>query len=415
MTTRNLNQQTAPAAATAKRSDLLLLLCLAVALLLSPHCFAQGLLEGQYKTIPLHGNSPAQALQESADRQTVPMWQYSVTSPKDGQFYTGLIMGGNWFLPVSYVVRIVLVPLIVNLRDSSGNVAYTYDPTATSQPCAGSVEPLTAVEASPLFDLFQVDYKWGNPPIDLGPSQYVDALLRAQFWTVGHTPPHFGGHNYYDVWHNIFEETTIGAVTVDVPFGYWGRISLPCVGSSGAIDFTWFDHYIQSTLIPSLANQGVGPLVFPVFLTYNVATSPNQGTTIYLGYHGAYGSPMQIYAEGMFDLTGAFSNSHDITPLSHELAEAMNDPTGTNATPAWGNIGQVNGCQSNFEVGDPLSGTEYPSITLNGYTYHPQEMAFFGWFFDKWPPTLNWGIPGWYSNNGKLTGTAKVCPPGGTN
>jgi hypothetical protein len=200
-----------------------------------------------------------------------------------------------------------------------------------------------------------------------------------------------------------------------VPFGYWGRISLPCVGSSGAIDFTWFDHYIQSTLIPSLANQGVGPLVFPVFLTYNVATSPNQGTTIYLGYHGAYGSPMQIYAEGMFDLTGAFSNSHDITPLSHELAEAMNDPTGTNATPAWGNIGQVNGCQSNFEVGDPLSGTEYPSITLNGYTYHPQEMAFFGWFFDKWPPTLNWGIPGWYSNNGKLTGTAKVCPPGGTN
>ena len=101
-------------------------------------------------------------------------------------------MGDNWFLPVSYVVRIVLVPLIVNLRDSSGNVAYTYDPTATSQPCAGSVEPLTAVEASPLFDLFQVDYKWGNPPIDLGPSQYVDALLRAQFWTVGHPPPFWG-------------------------------------------------------------------------------------------------------------------------------------------------------------------------------------------------------------------------------
>ena len=78
------------------------------------------------------------------------------------------------------------------------------------------------------------------------------------------------------------------------------------------------------------------------------------------------------------------------------MAQAMNDPTGTNATPSWGNIGQVSGCHTNsfFEVGDPLSGTEYPPITVNGHTYHLQEMALFDWFFDGWPPTLNDGIPG---------------------
>jgi hypothetical protein len=57
----------------------------------------------------------------------------------------------------------------------------------------------------------------------------------------------------------------------------------------------------------------------------------------------------------------------------------MDDPLVNNATPAWGNIGQVTGCQSNLEVGDPLTGTAF-TATLNGFTYHPQELVFFSWF-----------------------------------
>ena len=36
----------------------------------------------------------------------------------------------------------------------------------------------------------------------------------------------------------------------------------------------------------------------------------------------------------------------------------------TNPTPKWGHIGQVSGCQSNLEVGDPLSGTNAPAVLI---------------------------------------------------
>ena len=62
---------------------------------------------------------------------------------------------------------------------------------------------------------------------------------------------------------------------------------------------------------------------------------------------------------------------------THEVNEWINDPGGANPTPAWGNIGQVAGCQANLEDGDPLSGTLMPTVTLNGFTYHLQELAFF--------------------------------------
>ena len=75
----------------------------------------------------------------------------------------------------------------------------------------------------------------------------------------------------------------------------------------------------------------------------------------------------------------------------------MDDPFGINPTPLWGNTGQVQGaCQGNLEVGDPLTGTDVPDVTMpNGYTYHLQELAFFSWFFGA-PPTA---VHGWYSDN----------------
>jgi hypothetical protein len=83
----------------------------------------------------------------------------------------------------------------------------------------------------------------------------------------------------------------------------------------------------------------------------------------------------------------------------------MDDPLTTNPTPAWGNIGQVIGCQSNLEVGDPLTGTTYP-VRLNAFTYHPQELAFFSWFYDQHPSI---GLPGWYSDQGTFTNYAAPC------
>jgi hypothetical protein len=101
----------------------------------------------------------------------------------------------------------------------------------------------------------------------------------------------------------------------------------------------------------------------------------------------------------------SFRGSKDISSLSHEIAEWMDDPFGTNRTRPWGHIGQVSGCQGNLEVGDPLSGTLQPT-KLGGTTWHPQEMAFASWFYHQNPsPSVN----GWYSSNGTFRTDANHC------
>jgi hypothetical protein len=93
--------------------------------------------------------------------------------------------------------------------------------------------------------------------------------------------------------------------------------------------------------------------------------------------------------------------------MSYEVAEWMDDPLGTNPTPAWGHVRQVGGCQNNLEVGDRLSGTDIPTVTMpNGFTYHLQELAFFSWFYG--PPSI--GSGGLFSDNGTFkTDAGPVC------
>lgn len=75
----------------------------------------------------------------------------------------------------------------------------------------------------------------------------------------------------------------------------------------------------------------------------------------------------------------------DVTALSHEIAETYNDPfVGfdgiRNVTPFW--LSPNGNCQDNMEVGDVIEGLPngtYP-ITMNGFTYHPQNEALLPWF-----------------------------------
>ena len=42
----------------------------------------------------------------------------------------------------------------------------------------------------------------------------------------------------------------------------------------------------------------------------------------------------------------------------------------------------------------------------NGFTYHPQETAFFSWFFEQ---KVSLGIAGWYSSNNTFKAPALPC------
>ena len=72
-------------------------------------------------------------------------------------------------------------------------------------------------------------------------------------------------------------------------------------------------------------------------------------------------------------------------PLSHELAETFNDPFVTsdnihNVTPWY--LSPTGFCGDVLETGDALEGSSQAAfpITMNGMTYHPQNIPLLQWF-----------------------------------
>ena len=164
------------------------------------------------------------------------------------------------------------------------------------------------------------------------------------------------------------------AQTIVVPASA-GFTAGPFCGSQliGEVDINFVDAQLQS-LITRLA---IPPTSLPLFISYDVFET--SGGCCILGYHSVTAGN-QSYAIATYSDAGLFSVPiQDIHALSHELGEWMDDPFVNNTVPTWGNIGQVSGCQTNLEVGDPVTGTAF-TATLNGFTYHPEDLVFFSWF-----------------------------------
>jgi hypothetical protein len=165
-------------------------------------------------------------------------------------------------------------------------------------------------------------------------------------------------------------------------------------------------NYITTTLGPKAATT------FPFFLTHNVVTyhiNLAPGNCCTLGYHNAMvnAGKFQTYGIGDYDDTGVWAApTHDVSILSHEVGEWLDDPTIVNGTDPWGHIGQVSSCQTNYEVGDPLTGTNFTD-NLNGFNYSLQQLAFFSWYYHEVPSR---GVNGWYSDQGTFTTPAAPCP-----
>ena len=357
--------------------------------------------QGRYAVVPLHGTTLNEARISAAAATTIPMWDYSVTSPLDGVQYSGTMVGRSPFFHGARTTNVptVIVPVEIVMPDGG-----LFDPTVPDPTCLPSPSGTTAlalVQQSPVLQ--PATYTLGGTIV--GTTQYSDAFQRSNFWTnVSAT-----GDRYHTM---LSPVTTIGKITVNVTAANGMTYASGGCGQIGVMDINWWQTYVESNIIPSL--RTVNPTIMPAFVFYNVVMA--QGTTsltgsscCILGYHSAFGTPVQTYSIADFDATTLFGPaSSAISALSHEVAEWMDDPLGTNLTPAWGNIGQATACQNNLEVGDPLSGTFFPSLVMsNGVTYTPQELAFFSWFYRQSPSI---GVKGWYSGNGTFTtGAGPVC------
>lgn len=357
--------------------------------------------QGRYTVVPLHGTTTNEARIAAAAATTIPMWDYSVTSPVDNAQYSGSMVGRSPFFHGARTTNIPAVIIPVEIVMPDGGV---FDPTATDPACLPSPSGATAlalVQGSPVLQ--PATYTLGGTIV--GTTQYSDAFQRSNFWTnVSVT-----GDRYHTL---LSPVTTLAKVTVNVAASRGKSYASGGCGNIGVMDITWWQPYLEANIIPTLSS--ITPTTFPIFVFYDVVMA--QGTTsltgsscCILGYHSAFGGPVQTYSVSDFDATTAFGpTSSAISAMSHEVAEWMDDPLGANLTPAWGHVGQVTGCQNNLEVGDPLSGTSFPSLVMpNGVTYAPQELAFFSWFYRQ---SLSLGVKGWYSDNGTFTaGAGAVC------
>ncbi len=348
----------------------------------------------------------------------LPLWLYGVEAQRDNNFYAGVMVGRDPFNGGGSVgIATFIVPVVIKTNsivtaiDSKTGKFTTkpgvtvFDPTKADA-CLGTTNnvALTLLQESPIVK--SANFNFGGTPV--GETQYVDAFQRSNFWQ-----PLGGEDSGYHVLLNPVN--TLSAVVINVPAAHGAAVPGSLVGlcsTLGVVDINWLDAYLDATVLPALVSKGVNPSNFPYFEYKNVVQSigtPGFDDCCVLGYHGTTGYPIQTYAVVDFDTSRFFTSTavQDTGIASHEVAEWMNDPFGTNPTPPWGNTGQVAGCQNNLEVGDPLTGTNAPPIVMpNGFTYHLQELAFFSWFFGG-PST---GIHGWYSDNATfLTDAGPVC------
>lgn len=350
--------------------------------------------------------TPAQAAAAAASSSFT---QFTATVQAGTSSYTYVMAGKNPTVKhknAAATIQTKLVPLIV--KGTNGDV---WDPT-TADSCDSGASALSRVQQSPI--VVSQPWTWGGTSIGTG--QLTDAFQRAEFWKYAQPSGINPSYGVNLAW------TTLKPVTITVPQGDDQQMTVSCGnGIEEEVSESWLDSYLQKTVIPALASKGVKPSTVPFFLLHNVVMYDDTGQCCVLGYHNAFTTSdgaVQTYGVTDYNNSGNQTTSTDIDSFSHELAEWQDDPYGNNPTPGWGPIGQATGCQSNLEAGDPLSGTSF-AVTVGNFTYHPQELAFFSWFYHQ-SPSL--GVNGWYSDQGNFGTFAPGCwtavqaplPAGGT-
>jgi hypothetical protein len=231
----------------------------------------------------------------------------------------------------------------------------------------GAIVP--RVQASPNFH----DSQYAT-----GTTQFADAVQRAQFNGIA-------GKD----WHTLLGAPQIlKPLRVAVPRGDAKVYRNPSTGVVYAIVDTDFFLSQLNTVI-QMAN--LSPDALAIALTSNVFLAPQKDIKkcCVLGFHTSFDTGemaqvrfVQTFIWASWVEQGILGPSlADVTPMSHEISEWMNNPFGGNAVPAW-QVPNSTGCQSNLETGDPLAlmpNAGYP-VLIDGFTYHPQNQVLMQWF-----------------------------------
>jgi hypothetical protein len=239
-----------------------------------------------------------------------------------------------------------------------------------------------------------------------GFTQFADAVQRAQFnSSMGRD------------WHTLLgTPQVLKTLTIVVPKNSAKVFFNRSNGQFYAIiDMEFF--ISQLNTLVQMENLDVSAL--PIILTRNVLLAPdaNVQKCCVLGFHTAFDAGIRENVQTVQTLVWASwidpgtlgAGIADVTAMSHEISEWMNDPFGINLVPAWQYPTSNLGCQSTLETADPLAtlpNAGYP-VSIDGVTYHPQYQVLLPWF-TRQPSTA---IDGAYTfpDQSLLTSPAQAC------
>jgi hypothetical protein len=310
-----------------------------------------------------------------------------------------------------------IVPVIMDLRNFDGSPRFVGGHPLVSSP-AGFVTPTLN---SPVFS--NSTYSTSQTP-----TQITDAIQRASYWS-----------DAKDDWHTVLNPSVKTARTMTLIRGTY-RFALNPDGTCCAFILVDIGTFVNA-LFPAIATDTTTPIgaaenagdittkdistfLFPnTFLYFN----GNPNDCCVLGFHSYDFEPGDdsngnVEKRYVMDYSswispGLFGTAFtDVTALSHEISEIYNDPFVASdgvhdVTPWW--LAPNGNCQDDLETGDVIEGlpnATFP-VTLNGFTYHPQNEPLLQWFQFKSPSDAFGGAYS-YPNMTVLTGPSAFQKPG---
>jgi hypothetical protein len=245
-----------------------------------------------------------------------------------------------------------------------------------------------------------------NATYSTGSTQFADAVQRAQFYRIMDPD-----------WHTLLgEPAVVKPVVIQVPRKnarvYRNR-------GTGAVYAVVDTAFFISQLNTIVQLQDLHPDALAVFLTSNVFLAPDLDVRqcCVLGFHTAFDAGEVNHTHLIQTLVWASwvdpgilgGNVSDVTPLSHEISEWMNNPFDSNVVPMWQSPSVPGSCQNNLETADPLAtlpNASYPVI-LEGFTYHPQNQVLLPWFTHGPSDTFDGALS--FPDPGLVTRVSQPC------
>jgi len=282
------------------------------------------------------------------------------------------------------IINSPLQPVNVELDDVNGNPVFI----AGHQLISLATPFIAPTLASPVFS----NSLYSSGP---APTQFSDAVQRAQFFN----------HPMKPDWHTLLNPQPAAPLTVRIrqaatcSGGLTGCNYYFALNSNGTccrfilIEVNPFINALFGAIITDIAGnvittKDISSFLFPnTFLYFG-----SRLNCCVLGFHTYLFDPISdpekrwVLNYSSWISPGLFGTAfQDVTGLSHEIAETYNDPFVVsdgvhNLTPWW--LSPNGNCQDDLETGDVIEGlpnSTFP-VTLNGFTYHPQNEALLQWF-----------------------------------